>query len=56
VPEPLIRMLDFAWQWTAAINWQDVETTRRELETCNAFVDPGEADQQGIRLKMPTNY
>jgi hypothetical protein len=56
VPEPLIRMLDFAWQWTAAINWQDVGTTQRELDACHAFVDPGEADQLGIRLRMPTGY
>ncbi len=53
VPEPLIRTLDFAWQWTAAIDWRDVATTRRELEACNAFVDPGEADQTGNRLRMP---
>jgi len=52
-PEPLIRVLDFAWRWTAAIDWQDVEATRRELEACHAFVKPGVADEQGIRLKMP---
>jgi hypothetical protein len=55
-PEPLIRVLDFAWRWTAAIDWQDVETTRRELEGCNAFIKPGIADDQGLRLKMPANF
>jgi len=30
IPEPLIRMLDFAWQWATAIDWRDVETTRRK--------------------------
>ncbi|MEI8360121.1 MAG: Fic family protein, partial [Deltaproteobacteria bacterium] len=34
--EPLIRMLDFAQKWTAAIDWRTVEETRRELDACNA--------------------
>ena len=53
IPDPLIRVLDFAWRWTTAIDWQDVEATRRELESCNAFVNPALADEQGLRLKMP---
>ena len=28
-PEPLIRMLDYAQKWTAAIDWQSVEEIRR---------------------------
>lgn len=36
-----------------AIEWRDVDSTRRELETCNAFVDSQEADRAGIRLRMP---
>lgn len=55
-PEPLIRVLDFAWRWTAAIDWQDVETARRELEACNAFIKPDHADNQGVRLKMPGGF
>jgi len=54
-PEPLIRVLDFAWRWTAAINWQNVEGTRQELESCNAFISPNFADDHSIRLKMPTD-
>jgi hypothetical protein len=53
IPDPLIRVLDYAWRWTATIDWQDVEGTRRELEACNAFVDSQEADEAGIRLRMP---
>ena len=53
VSEPLIRVLDYAWRWSASINWQDVESTRQTLESCNAFVDPQFAEQNGIRLKMP---
>jgi hypothetical protein len=54
VPEPLIRTLDFAQKWTAAVAWGELEQTRRELEGCNAFLDPLEADEQGVRLRLPT--
>ena len=40
-PEPLIRMLDYAQRWTAAVDWRSLEETRWELGDCNAFVDPG---------------
>lgn len=52
-PEPLIRMLDFAQKWTVAIDWRSVEETRRELDDCNAFLDPNVADAEGQRLRMP---
>lgn len=52
-PEPIIRTLDFAQRWISAVDWRDLSATRRELETCNAFRDPGEADDEGIRLRLP---
>jgi len=52
-PEPLIRMLDFAQKWTVAVDWRSVEETRRELDACNAFLDPNVADEEGQRLRMP---
>jgi hypothetical protein len=52
-PEPLIRMLDYAQKWTAAIDWRSVEGTRRELEACNAFLDPDVAESQGRQLRIP---
>lgn len=52
-PEAIIRTLDFAHKWTAAVDWRDLSATRRDLEACNAFRDPGEADDEGIRLRMP---
>ena len=52
-PEPLIRMLDYAQRWTAAVDWRSLEETRRELEDCNAFVDPNVAEVEGRRLRMP---
>ena len=52
-PDPLIRTLDYAQRWTAAVEWGELNATRRELEGCNAFLDPGEAEEQGIRLRLP---
>ena len=45
--EPLIRMLDYAQKWTAAVDWRSVEETRRQLDACNAFLDPDIADEEG---------
>lgn len=52
-PTPIIRTLDFARKWVAAVPWADLETARRALESCYAFVDPAEADDRGIWLRMP---
>ncbi len=51
--EPLIRMLDYAQKWTAAVSWGTLVETRRELEACNAFLDPAMAEEAGKRLRMP---
>ena len=53
VPEPLIRTLDYAQRWTAAVDWHTVEATARELEACNAFLDSHSAEREGQRLRMP---
>ena len=52
-PTPLVRTLDFAQKWVAAIQWADLEGTRRELDGCNAFMDPNDADERGMRLRLP---
>ncbi len=52
-PEPLIRVLDFAQRWTAAINWRSIPETLHELDACNAFLDPAIAQDEGRRLRMP---
>lgn len=52
-PVPIIRTLDFAQKWVRAIEWNDVQGTRPELESCNAFIDPGQADEIGLRLRLP---
>ncbi|MCY3852065.1 MAG: hypothetical protein OXG03_00575 [Gammaproteobacteria bacterium] len=52
-PDPLIRAVDYLQRWTATLAWGDLEETRRDLEGCNAFLEPAEADRRGRRLRMP---
>ncbi len=51
--EPIIRTLDFAQKWVGAVAWSTLETSRRELEPTHAFIDPAEADERGLRLRLP---
>ena len=52
-PTPIVRTLDFARKWVAAVPWADLKSTRQVLKSCHAFVDPAEADDRGIRLRLP---
>lgn len=51
--DALIRILDFAQRYTAAIDFSTFEGAREMLEATNAFHDPVEADAAGIRLVLP---
>ena len=53
IADPIVRTLEFAQKWTAAIDWASVETTRRVLKACHAFVDATEAEGRGVRLRLP---
>lgn len=53
-PRPLVRVLDFAQQYSAAIDWSEQGLARRMLEESNALVPPDEAEQTGRRLRLPT--
>lgn len=52
-PEPLIRMLDYAQRWTAAVGWRSVRETAEQLAALHAFLDPVESEAEGRRLRMP---
>jgi Fic/DOC family len=52
-PTPLVRTLDFAQKWVTAMQWRDLDSTRLELDGCNAFMDPNDADERGMRLRLP---
>ena len=48
-------MLDYAQRWTAAVDWGSVETTGRQLASCNAFLDADAAEREGLRLRLPAD-
>jgi len=49
----LVRVIDFAQRYTAAIDFSDLEQARSLLEKTHAFDDSNEADAAGIRLMLP---
>ena len=51
--DALIRTLDFAQRYTAALDFTEFDETRATLENPNAFADPVEADATGVRLTLP---
>ncbi len=54
IAEPLLRTLDHAQRWTAAVGWASLPATTQALETCNAFLNSEAAEQDGKRLLMPS--
>jgi hypothetical protein len=50
---PLIRTLDYAQKFTNAIDWSDFDRARDLLDSCNAFLNPNEADRDVIRSRLP---
>jgi hypothetical protein len=52
-PEPIIKTLAFAQRYVAAVPWDDLTTAIVVLARTNAFVRPDEADDKGIRLRIP---
>jgi len=50
----VVRMLDFAQRYTAAVDFADLKRARFILERTHAFDDSNEADGRGISLILPT--
>ena len=51
---PLVRTLDFAQRYTAAVDFAALDRSRLILDRTHAFADPNESDAAGIRLILPT--
>ncbi len=49
----LVRTMDFAQRYTAAVDFEDLDRARFILDRTHAFADPNEADAAGIRLTLP---
>ena len=52
-PAPLIRVLDFAQEYAAAIDWRDLGQAEQLLEKTNAFLTPELAEERGLWLLLP---
>lgn len=53
-PQPLVRVLDFAQEYATAIKWSDLRRAERMLEETNAFLEPELAEEEGLRLRLPS--
>lgn len=49
----LAAALDFSRRWVAAVDWSDWARCRADLDSSNAFEDPGVAEHSGRRLRLP---
>ena len=49
----LVRVMSFAWRWTAAMPWEDRAATEGQLEATNALLDPDNTSLGGVRLELP---
>jgi hypothetical protein len=52
-PQPLIRVLDFAQAYAAAIEWSDLRAAERILAETNALLTPEAAEERSLRLELP---
>ncbi len=49
----LMRVMSFAWRWTAAMPWHDRGAVDGQLEATNALHDPDAAAFGAIKLRLP---
>jgi Fic/DOC family len=52
---PILRILDYAQEYAAEINWSDLRLAELTLNATNAFVPPEEAEAMEIRLDLPSS-
>ena len=48
-----IRVMAYAWRWTAAMPWSDAAATEGHLIATNALLDSTDAEISGEQLKLP---
>ncbi len=51
--DALIAVLDFAQRYTARVDFSTLPSAKAVLTSTNAFCDPYEAEQSGVRLQLP---
>jgi fido (protein-threonine AMPylation protein) len=52
---PLIRTLDYAQRFTRAVDWTSLAQAEADLKTAHSFMDSTEAEELGIRLRLPSD-
>lgn len=55
-PRQLVRVLDFAQRWVAAVPWGEMSATTAALTQCHAFLESAEAEERGVTLRMPEGF
>ena len=48
-----VRVMTYAWRWSAAMPWTDTAATEGQLLATNALLDSTDAEVRGIRLELP---
>lgn len=49
----LVRVMSFAWRWTAAMPWEDRAAVEGQMVATNALSEPDDAAFGGIKLRLP---
>ncbi len=49
----LVRVMSFAWRWTAAVPWEDKAATEGQMTATNALHEPDDTNLSGIKLQLP---
>lgn len=52
--QALIAVMDFAQRWTYQVDFTDIATSLTDLLASNAFIEPEDASDRGIRLRLPS--
>jgi hypothetical protein len=53
-PIPLVRALSRAQAWAAEVDWSSMALAQQDLERTNALLSPGEAEERGVILRLPS--
>ena len=48
-----VRVMTYAWRWSAAMPWNDPAATEGQLTATNALLDSTDAEVRGVRLELP---
>jgi len=48
-------MLVFTQRFTHAIDWRKFAQAEADLRAANGFMDSGESDEQGVRLRLSSS-